>query len=114
MRERFRSDAGFTLPPELRMVAEVALSRRFEEEVRRQQRNPDPEAYRNGGGKTPSKWGGFIPAVPFDALGVPIGGSVQFFVELLQSGQGRDRAPREGVIALTRPSANFEHIMWDV
>jgi hypothetical protein len=53
-------------------------------------------------------------AVPFDALGVPIGGPVQFFVELVQNGQGRDRAPREGVISLTRPSANFEYIMWDV
>ena len=45
---------------------------------------------------------------------MPVGGPVQFFVELLQDGQGRDRAPREGVIALTRPSPNFEYIMWDV
>ena len=39
---------------------------------------------------------------------------MQFFVELLQDGQSRDRAPREGTIALTRPSPDFEQIMWDV
>jgi alpha-amylase/alpha-mannosidase (GH57 family) len=52
--------------------------------------------------------------VPFDALGVGVGEPVQFFVELLQGGQSRDRAPRQGVLALTRPSADFERIMWDV
>jgi acyl transferase domain-containing protein/NAD(P)H-dependent flavin oxidoreductase YrpB (nitropropane dioxygenase family) len=34
----------------------------------------DPEAVRQGGGhKTPSKWGGFLPDIPFDALayGIP-------------------------------------------
>ena len=35
-------------------------------------------------------------AVPFDALGVAVDGPVQFFVELLQGGQGRDRAPDRG------------------
>jgi alpha-amylase/alpha-mannosidase (GH57 family) len=39
---------------------------------------------------------------------------IQFFVELMQDGQSRDRAPREGTIALARPSADFEQIMWDV
>jgi hypothetical protein len=39
---------------------------------------------------------------------------LQFFVELLQDGQSRDRAPRHGAIALARPSPAFEHIMWDV
>jgi hypothetical protein len=53
-------------------------------------------------------------AVPFDRLGVQVDQEVQFFVELLQGGQGRDRAPREGVITLARPSADFERIMWDV
>jgi alpha-amylase/alpha-mannosidase (GH57 family) len=53
-------------------------------------------------------------AVPFDALGVAVDGPVQFFVELVQGGQGRDRAPREGTIALARPSPDFEQIMWDV
>jgi alpha-amylase/alpha-mannosidase (GH57 family) len=53
-------------------------------------------------------------AVPFDRLGVAVDGPVQFFVELLQSGQSRDRAPREGTIALARPSRDFEQIMWDV
>jgi alpha-amylase/alpha-mannosidase (GH57 family) len=53
-------------------------------------------------------------AVPFDALGVAVDDPVQFFVELVQDGQGRDRAPREGTIALARPSRDFEQIMWDV
>ena len=53
-------------------------------------------------------------AVPFDVLGVAIEAPVQFAVELIRSGQGLDRAPREGVISLARPSAAFEQIMWDV
>jgi alpha-amylase/alpha-mannosidase (GH57 family) len=52
--------------------------------------------------------------VRFDCLGVAVGEPVQFFVELLQGGQGRDRAPRQGAIGLARPSADFERIMWDV
>jgi hypothetical protein len=39
---------------------------------------------------------------------------IQFFVELLQGGQSRERAPREGTINLTCPSPHFEQIMWDV
>jgi alpha-amylase/alpha-mannosidase (GH57 family) len=53
-------------------------------------------------------------AIPFARLGVGVDGMIQFFVELVQDGQGRDRAPREGTIALTRPSRDFEQIMWDV
>jgi hypothetical protein len=53
-------------------------------------------------------------AIPFDALGVAIGAPVHFFVELLEDHHSRDRAPREGSINLTRPTANFERIMWDV
>ena len=53
-------------------------------------------------------------AAPFDALGVKVGEPVQFFVEVLQNGQTRDRAPRQGTIQLCRPSVDFERIMWDV
>jgi alpha-amylase/alpha-mannosidase (GH57 family) len=53
-------------------------------------------------------------AIPFDALGVKVDGPVQFFVELLQDSQGRDRAPRQGALPLARPSPDFERIMWDV
>ncbi len=53
-------------------------------------------------------------AIPFDLLGVEVDAHLQFFVELLQAGQSRDRAPREGTIVLTRPSADFERIMWQV
>jgi hypothetical protein len=53
-------------------------------------------------------------AIPFAALGVEVNGPVQFFVELLQGGQCRDRAPRQGAIHTLRPSGDFERIMWDV
>jgi alpha-amylase/alpha-mannosidase (GH57 family) len=53
-------------------------------------------------------------AVPFDLLLVKPGQAVQFFVELRQGTQSRDRAPREGTVHLTCPSADFEQKMWDV
>lgn len=53
-------------------------------------------------------------AIPFDLLGVDVDQPVQFFVELLEGGQSRDRAPRQGTINLARPSPDFERIMWDV
>jgi len=39
------ADSGLELPAELRTAAEYTLRRRFEEEIRRQQRSADPEAY---------------------------------------------------------------------
>jgi alpha-amylase/alpha-mannosidase (GH57 family) len=53
-------------------------------------------------------------AIPFDRLGLAIEQHLQFFVELQQGGVSRDRAPRDGTIVLTRPSPDFEQIMWDV
>jgi alpha-amylase/alpha-mannosidase (GH57 family) len=53
-------------------------------------------------------------AVPFDALEVAVGGPVHFFVDVLEGEQSRDRAPREGTINLSRPTPDFERIMWDV
>jgi alpha-amylase/alpha-mannosidase (GH57 family) len=53
-------------------------------------------------------------AVPFAALGLNPGQSVAFFVELLQAGQSRDRAPREETIQVQVPAENFELVMWDV
>ena len=53
-------------------------------------------------------------AVPFDALGVKVGEPVQFFRGAAARRARAGPAPREGVIALNRPSADFEHIMWDV
>ncbi len=53
-------------------------------------------------------------AVPFDVLGVRVDEPVHFAVDLLEGGQSRDRAPREGTINLARPSPDFERIMWDV
>ncbi len=53
-------------------------------------------------------------AIPFELIGARAGQSVQFCVELLESEQSRDRAPREGTIAFVRPPAEFESMMWDV
>jgi hypothetical protein len=53
-------------------------------------------------------------AIPFALLGVAPGEPVQFFVEVLEGGQSRDRAPRQGAIGTARPTPDFERIMWDV
>ncbi len=53
-------------------------------------------------------------AIPFARLGIEVGEPLQFYVELLEGGQSRDRAPRDGTIMLARPSADFERVMWDV
>jgi hypothetical protein len=53
-------------------------------------------------------------AVPFARLGVQTDQPIQFFVELLEGQQSRDRAPREGTINLLCPSPEFEQVMWDV
>jgi hypothetical protein len=47
-------------------------------------------------------------------LGAEEGQHVQFYVELLENQQSRDRAPRGGTIAFVRPTPEFEFIMWDV
>jgi hypothetical protein len=52
-------------------------------------------------------------AIPFSLLGVKPDQSIQFYVELLEGTQSRDRAPREGTIKLMAPSPDFERIMWD-
>jgi len=53
-------------------------------------------------------------AIPFELLGIKVDQPIQFFVELVEGTQSRDRAPREGAIHLTCPSPDFERIMWDV
>lgn len=53
-------------------------------------------------------------AIPFAVLKVQAKQPVQFFVELLEGRQSRDRAPKESAIQLTCPSADFEQIMWQV
>jgi alpha-amylase/alpha-mannosidase (GH57 family) len=53
-------------------------------------------------------------SIPFALLGAKVEQPLHFFVELLESCQSRDRAPREGTINLVCPSPHFEQIMWDV
>jgi hypothetical protein len=53
-------------------------------------------------------------AIPFAQLGAAVDQPIQFYVELLEGRQSRDRAPREGTINLACPSPNFEQIMWNV
>jgi hypothetical protein len=52
--------------------------------------------------------------IPFDRLAVGVDEPLAFFIEVLEGGQSKDRAPRDGAIALARPSPDFEQIMWDV
>ncbi len=53
-------------------------------------------------------------SIPFALIGAKEHQPVQFYVELLENQQSRDRAPRWGNIAFIRPPAEFEQIMWDV
>ena len=53
-------------------------------------------------------------ALPFALLHVKPDQPLQFFIELLEGRQSRDRAPREGTIQLTCPTPDFEQIMWNV
>ncbi|MGF1583168.1 MAG: alpha-amylase/alpha-mannosidase [Gemmataceae bacterium] len=53
-------------------------------------------------------------ALPFDLLPLGVGDPFQFFLEVLQGSQSRDRAPRDGAIAMHRPSRDFEQLMWQV
>ena len=53
-------------------------------------------------------------AVPFTALGVKENEPIQFYIDLQQAQQSRDRAPREGTIHFNCPSKDFERITWDV
>jgi hypothetical protein len=53
-------------------------------------------------------------AIAFEHIGAAVNQHVQFYVELLESQQSRDRAPRTGNIAFLRPPPEFESIMWDV
>jgi hypothetical protein len=53
-------------------------------------------------------------SIPFETLEVNENQTVSFYVEILENGLGRDRAPREGLITFNRPTRDFEQIMWDV
>ena len=53
-------------------------------------------------------------AIPYDLFEAEAKQPVQFYVELLENQQSRDRAPREGNITFAWPSPEFEQIMWDV
>ncbi|MSQ94501.1 MAG: alpha-amylase/alpha-mannosidase [Gemmataceae bacterium] len=52
--------------------------------------------------------------IPFELIGAEVNQPVQFYVELLENQQSRDRAPRSGNIAFTRPRVEFDQVMWDV
>ncbi len=56
----------------------------------------------------------FECAIPLALLEVRPTGVVQFYVELLENHQSRDRAPRDGAITLATPSGDYERIHWDV
>lgn len=50
--------------------------------------------------------------IDFADLGVAPDAPLHLYVEILGERQSMDRAPREGNLELTVPSANFERIMW--
>jgi alpha-amylase/alpha-mannosidase (GH57 family) len=83
---------------------------------------PRPVAYLNHAGR-PLENGATVGvatadilelAVPFARLGRRPGDPVRFYVEVLKADSSLDRAPREGVLELVAPSADFERIMWQV
>jgi alpha-amylase/alpha-mannosidase (GH57 family) len=51
-------------------------------------------------------------AIPFDTLGAEVEELIEFHVQLVVHDQIRDRAPRDGALAVTRPSSNFARIHW--
>lgn len=53
-------------------------------------------------------------SLPLEPMGIGPEQPIQWFVELKEGRQGRDRAPRAGLIDLICPSADFEQVMWDV
>ncbi|MCS7045280.1 MAG: glycoside hydrolase family 57 protein [Gemmataceae bacterium] len=53
-------------------------------------------------------------SIPLGPMGVREGDPLEFCIELVEGQHKRDRAPREGTIHLSRPTADFERIMWDV
>ncbi len=50
--------------------------------------------------------------IPFSDLKIPAGAPLQWYVEILGDQKSLDRAPREGILEMTVPSADFERIMW--
>ncbi|HET6423004.1 MAG TPA: glycoside hydrolase family 57 protein [Planctomycetaceae bacterium] len=51
-------------------------------------------------------------SVPLEALRHGPNAALEFSVELNQMGSSQDRLPREGLISLRIPSADFESLMW--
>jgi alpha-amylase/alpha-mannosidase (GH57 family) len=53
-------------------------------------------------------------SIPFPLIDADPNQHVQFYVELLENQQSRDRAPREGNIVFQRPAPEFESMQWVV
>jgi alpha-amylase/alpha-mannosidase (GH57 family) len=99
---------GFTAPPSWEVI--VRRPGRTDQHV---------EAYREGRPLDTNELRAAVGqivelAVPFALLNIQPDQPMQFYVELLEGVQSRDRAPREGAIHLLCPTAEFEQIMWDV
>jgi len=111
---------GFVEPPGWQISIEHPASPR--QEIRVVHPKPQGESWSPGGDRnvstTPEIRLGIDRilelSVPFELLGIKVDQPIQFHIELVEGGQSRDRAPREGTINLTCPSPDFEQIMWDV
>ncbi len=53
-------------------------------------------------------------ALPFRRLDLSPGDPVRFYVEAIAGESSLDRAPREGILEIETPSADFERIHWQV
>jgi hypothetical protein len=53
-------------------------------------------------------------SIPFPLIDADPNQHVQFYVELLENQQSRDRAPRDGNIVFQRPAPEFESMQWVV
>ncbi len=53
-------------------------------------------------------------AIPFHPLEINVNEIISFYVEVLENGIVKDRAPKESVISFRKPCKDFEQIMWDV
>jgi len=54
----------------------------------------------------------FELSIPFRSLALSTGDAVHFSIELLQGDRPIERAPNEGAIETTVPSADYELLMW--
>jgi alpha-amylase/alpha-mannosidase (GH57 family) len=75
----------------------------------------DSVLYENVEAEVGVGWGDFLTlAVPIEALGWDRGGTVSFFVQLMEDGLQKERYPERGVLEFAVPQKDFESGQWFV